>query len=295
MNAIVDLTYGALVVDGARLADARASVEARLDMPPDCGWLAVQALGFSIADTGAPDELIINGFHGEFSRAVASTLEALAPFSRDTVLVWTDSNGERRRHLLIRGELVEQEPVEMWRNVAEKSIRHGGVLAPLVLARAVDGYRTWWDGLADQAGLEDRLPGLPIAEGIGWAEGMQSLMIEVFQQEGLAFLPWLQATGLKHGASFRYAGIDIEPTYNTEGHYDGVNVAAYLHVEESHQTSCLTVLVYVDQPSEVFVLQGDEDPADAIAAIIDEALQLINEEIENRDRFTVTVRDVLTE
>lgn len=165
------------------------------------------------------------------------------------------------------------------------SVADADAAAPMRIERDRDGYASWWNGLADTSFLEETvLETLPGSDSISLAEGLQSLMIDVFQRD-VAPVNWLAVTGLSAGTSVRHVGLDIEPSYDSTGVLDGVNVVLSLTVSIAGSSAYQTITVYVDRPERVLVPEPLDDVSAAVAEIVDIAAELVTAELAERVQF----------
>lgn len=295
MSALeTDLMAGALVVAADRVPDALAGVAAACGVEPAAAVSAVTGLGFSVATTGTKGELIVHGFRGELEGQADSVVAALAPFVEDgTTLEWEDDNGNRWRYRIAGGDVIEQVPEVLWRDLTDRTSRVGGVLAPLTVTRDVAAYERWWAQAPNQEGIVEALE-LASEAGPGDVEhALHGLMLTVFQDEPGA-VEWLRVTGLRRDVGIGYVAFDIDPAHDGEGIISGVEVVVNL-LAKGPSAESLAVSAYTDHARAVLAPRSVARPAGALAVVIDTALEMINHEIAARDRFIFRARDVLDE
>jgi hypothetical protein len=288
-----DLMDGALVIAAGQMTAALAAVEQVLNAAPGAGRTALAELGFTVGDGPPADGLVVNAFRGVIEGPADATLGALAPYVDDgTTLVWEDDNGERWRYLIAAGQVIEQVPVQLWRDANDHTSRIGGVVAKLTVSRNPEAYAKWWAEQADTEAISEAVEQVAASASCEIEYALNSLCLEVFQADPRG-APWLRVDGLGRGVKVEYLTLDIDPARDGDGMLDGVDVVLSLHPQGS-ATAWLQVSVYVDRATRMFLPESCADPAAALAEIIDTALMLINNEIADRDRFTFSMRDVLT-
>ncbi len=166
-----------------------------------------------------------------------------------------------------------------------------GTPVPLVLSRDHEGYVGWWAREADRDEIVELLAALTDDDPSDYECWLHSLVLSVFQGESP--VEWLRVQGLRPGLEVRYLSLDIEPSHDSEGIRDGVDVVMHLWPDSVFSVPALTVSVYVDRPARVFTPTAGADGADpgaTLAEVIDVALALINKEIADRDKFTDNAR-----
>lgn len=288
-----DLMAGALVIPADQIAPARRAIAHTLGVDETQVPAELAGLGFCTQWPAPPNTaLVIARFTGELAGPADAVVAALAPFVPDgTTLDWEDNNGAKWRYLLTAGTVIEQVPATVWRDVGDTARRTGGLLAPLTFHRAPESYATWWDNSADQGAIADTLQGL--SERFEIEYGLHSLMLEVFQSD-IGVVPWLRVNGLARRRTPSYLVLDMDVAYDGDGVLGGVDVVASMHADSDAGTQWLTVSVYVDHPWQVFASDLPAEPREALAAIVDQAVDLINADIAEHDRFVFSARDILT-
>lgn len=289
----VDLIQGALVIAAERVPAALEALAATGELDEQPGTLrGLQDLGFAVHPrTACTEPLIVNGFHGRLEAAAEAAVIALAPFvEADTTLDWEDDNGERWRYLIAGGQVIEQVPTVIWRDRGDRTSRNGGVLAPLTITRDTAGYARWWAQTTNQEDIIAALESIMEAEPGDLEYALHHLLLAVFQDVPGA-VEWLHVAGLGRGVAVRYLSFDIDPSHDSEGIIDGVEVV--LNLVTDTMNGPLRVAVYVDRARAVLAPLSADDPPAALAEVIDIALELINRDIAARDRFTFAARDVL--
>lgn len=169
----------------------------------------------------------------------------------------------------------------------------GSQLAPLTVVRDAALFDRWWNESADQADLTDRLAALtdhPDDVDIEW--GLHSLMLGVIQgdPEGVT---WLTLHGLNDAAHLRWVGLDLDPSFDGDGKLDGTTVAFSAHIALPDDLGLHFVYetTYVEHPRSILVPPAS-DPREAIAALIDRAIDLINDSLAERDELIVARQQI---
>lgn len=289
----VELKSGAIVIAAQSAPAALAAVAAVCGVEADQAVAALRGLGFEATGLDeSMDRLVIDGFRGHVQGPADAALAALAPFvDEETILLWEDDNGTRWRYLIAGGKIVEQVPEELWRNAADRSLRTGGVLAPLTITRDEAGFAQWWEQTPNREDIIDTLQSLASTDDCVDVEyHLQSLMTAIFQ-ESVDAARWLHVKGLRRDAAVGYVCLDIDRTYDCDGVLDGVEVVLSLQTRVPLQW--LRTAVYLDYARKVLVPEAVDDPQAALAQILDTALDIVNTEIAERDRFVFEARDVL--
>lgn len=170
----------------------------------------------------------------------------------------------------------------------------GPQLTPLVAVRDPALFDQWWNEAADQADLAEDLAALtdnPDDLEIEW--GLHSLMLNVIQSDPQG-VTWLSLQGLRDAAHVQWVGLDLDPSYDTDGKLDGTNVAFSAHIVMPDDRGLLFVheTVYVGHPRSVLVPDAS-DPREAIAELVDQSLALVNDSITERDEL-ITVRQQMS-
>jgi hypothetical protein len=292
-NAETDLMEGALVIAPAQISAALRAISGTLGIDPGRISAELSVLGFCTQWPATPDTpLVIPGFTGELAGPADSVVSALAPFVADgTTLDWEDNNGVRWRYVLTGGQVLEQTPVTVWRDVGDTARRTGGLLAPLVFTRDADSYAAWWAAGADIDTIADTLAGLAEPSEIEY--GLHSLLLDVFQQSPEP-LSWVRVSGLARGITPGYMAIDMDPSFDGEGKLSGVDVVASVQAQGCPTPQWLTVSTYVARPWYEFASDLPAEPVEALATIVDTALAIINDDISDRDDFVFTARDIIS-
>lgn len=286
-----DLIEGALVIAPERVPAALAVLGAGGDGDAQ-GAAALSGLGFTVARPGGETgPLVVNGFRGQLDGPADAAVAALAPFVDDgTTLLWEDDNGARWRYVISGGQIDEQVPEVLWRNVGDRSPRTGGVLAPLTITRDASGFARWWEQAPNREEVIEILRSLASPDGASAAYDLHLLMLAVFQGTADS-AGWLNVAGLGRGITVGYLCLDADPVYDCDGLLDGVEVVLSLHTGPPFIP--LKVSVYADRARRVLVPESVDDPQAALAEILDIVLDMINSDIATGDRFTFAARDVL--
>jgi hypothetical protein len=197
---------------------------------------------------------------------------------------------------VLDGQLRTESGRFMWsldgETAAHVPVRAGGVLAPMTVERDLVGYAAWW-AASDTAEIEELLDGLT---GDTWEaeHTLAAVMGCVFQNDpgSSPTRDWLTVTGLAHGVTVAYLGLDLDPSYDGQGVLDGLTVVLNLTAvsAEAAEQQNLSVSVYV-QVRDVLPAGGGV-PCEVLGDIIDTALALVNCDIAASDRFIVGARDV---
>lgn len=159
---------------------------------------------------------------------------------------------------------------EWWANVEQNT--RASIKGCVELIREADDAASTY--LLDDSNVEDAL---------------HTLALELFQGAPSG-TGWLRVSGLRPDFPVRYLSLDFDIAYDGDGVRDGVLVVFSL-MSEGLPGAILDVRVYVERAKQMFTpTPGTTDPAAAVAEIIDTALELINKEIADRDRFNTQVR-----
>lgn len=288
----VDLKAGAMVIAAAQVPAALSALAVAGDVGADQALAVLRSLGFEVNDLdGSTGELVIDGFRGQLEGPADAALAALAPFVDDeTILLWEDDNGTRWRYVIAGGQVTEQVPEELWRNAGDRSNRTGGVLAPLTITRDVTGFERWWAQTPNREDITEILGSLAEPDSDSVEYNLHSLMITIFQ-DTVDAARWLHVAGLGRGIAVSYLCLDVDPAFDGDGVLDGVKVVLGLYT--GTPLAWLKVSVYVDHARRVLVPWAVGDPQAAVAEVVDIALDIINAEIADQDRFIFGARDVL--
>ncbi|WP_156751426.1 hypothetical protein [Mycobacterium sp. 1245111.1] len=243
-----DLMDGAIVIAADQIAAAGTAAAGVLSVDPTQVSAELAALGFCAQWPAQPHApLVIAGFSGQLDGTADAVITALAPFVDDgTTLDWEDTNGVKWRYLLTGGQVIEQTPVTVWRDVGDTTGRIGGLLAPLTFARDPEDYAVWWESGADCEAITETLGSL--SERCEAEYGLHRLMLEVFQSCAPSAVSWLRVNGLSRGTEPGYLVLDMDVAYDGDGQLCGVEVVASMHVEHNDQRHWLKASVDVDNP-----------------------------------------------
>lgn len=291
MSAVeVDLIDGALWVDPAQIPAAIAAMENALEAAAGTGRDILIELGFTL--TVDDVNFAVTDFRGVLDGPADAALHALAPYAKDySALHWEDDNGVRWRYIFQGGKLIEQVPGKLWRDVDDRTRRCGDVLAPLVIRRSPELFEQWWKESRRAADITESLAMLELLSET--PQCLHSLVLEIFQTDPSGAM-WLQVDGLGRGVGVDYVMLDIDPSFDPDGVADGVTVVLSLRaICADEQTFWVQVPVYVDKPHRALLPATFDDPAAAVASVVDAALALVNSEIAERDKFTFGARDVM--
>lgn len=157
-------------------------------------------------------------------------------------------------------------------------------LAALTVTRDVAGYERWWRETAVNRDAIIEALECVVEAGPGDVEyALHGLFLDVFQGNSAA-VEWLRVSGLRSGSEVRSMSLDVDVAHDGEGVLDGAYVVFHLGVC-SPEYSWLRISVYTDHVRAVLASRAADDPAIALAKIVDAALVLINQDIADRDRF----------
>ncbi|WP_457180737.1 hypothetical protein [Mycobacteroides abscessus] len=166
-------------------------------------------------------------------------------------------------------------------------------LEPMRITRDHETFMAWWHMARDRVDMIEALDDLADSIGArGFVEhALQRLMIEVFQESGP--VNWLIVHGLRSGAEVRELALDADPSYDTDGDLEGVNVVLTGAAEAAEDVwpGCLRVSVHVDKASAV-APESFDDLSGALAELVDTFLELVNDRMAEQDHFINTVRAV---
>lgn len=165
---------------------------------------------------------------------------------------------------------------------------HPGSYAPLRLTRNPQAFQSWWPTLTDTTDITDAIAALHAPRTSDVESSLHWLMITVFQ--GAQPVPWLDIHGLHPTAQVTHVILDAEVAHDNDGDCVGVDVVLSLQVTADDGTVVATTpSAYVQWPATVFAPTSTQ-PEDALAEIIDTALDLINTTIAAADRFSTLAR-----
>lgn len=160
--------------------------------------------------------------------------------------------------------------------------------APLRVTRSTAIFQTWWSAATDITDITDGIDALRTPHTSDVESNLHWLMIAVFQ--GPVPVTWLEVHGLHPSAHVTYVVLDTDVAHDNDGDVVGVDVVLSLHVSAAHGSVVATTpSAYVQSPATVFAPTSTQ-PADALAEIIDTALDLVNETIATADRFADLAR-----
>lgn len=168
------------------------------------------------------------------------------------------------------------------------------VLEPMSIARDHQSFRAWWHAEKDRVDMVEALNDLAdsIAARSGIEHAMQRVMLEVFQESGP--VNWLKLQGLRAGVAVCDLVLDADPSYNTDGELDGLNVVltgATATPDDECRSGWLTVSAYVDTAS-LLAPDSFDDLASALAEFLDTALEILNDHTAKQDKFINSVRSL---
>lgn len=164
-----------------------------------------------------------------------------------------------------------------------------GTYAPLRLTRNPEAFQSWWPTLTDTTDITDAIAALHAPRTSDVESSLHWLMITVFQ--GAQPVPWLDIHGLNPTARVTHALLDAEVAHDNDGDCVGVDIVLSLHVTADDGTVVATTLsAYVQWPATAFTPSTSTEPHDALAEIIDTALDYINTTIATADRFNTIAR-----
>ncbi|WP_088295426.1 hypothetical protein [Mycobacterium avium] len=160
--------------------------------------------------------------------------------------------------------------------------------APLRVTRDPAAFESWWPTLTDTTDIADGIHALRNPHISDVESSLRWLMITTFQ--GPEPVPWLQVRGLSPTAQLSYLVLDTDIAHDNDGNTVGVDVILSMHVRAADGTVVATTpTAYVQWPAKVFAPTSTK-PRDALAAIIDTALDLVNATIADQDHFADLAR-----
>lgn len=166
-------------------------------------------------------------------------------------------------------------------------------LEPMRITRDHEAFMAWWHMARDRVDMIEALDDLADSIGVrGFVEhALQRVMLEVFQESGP--VNWLKVHGLRSGVDVRELALDADPSYNTDGDLDGVNVVLTGSAEAAEDVwpGCLRVSVNVDKAS-ALVPESFDDLSGALAELVDTFLEWVNDRMAEQDHFINTMRAV---
>ncbi|MEB3023355.1 MULTISPECIES: hypothetical protein [Mycolicibacter] len=169
-------------------------------------------------------------------------------------------------------------------------------LAPLRVVRDVAGFDAWWSSWEADLEMVQELMDM-IDDACEAEAGVSAVLSEVFDDAG-PVPAWLRVEGLRSDAVVAWLSLAVDAAYDNSGHRDGAQVTLWVQPElqsppADHSTALapgLTVTVYVDKPHRVFRPEDGLSLREAVGAVIDEALYLVNADLAERDKFNAMVR-----
>lgn len=235
--------------------------------------------------------------HDKWMNSTERLLAVLAPFAVEGSLVRMLGEDDCLFGFRVRdGRLRTESGHFMWsldtEDAASAAVRAGGLLAPMVFERDPVRYAAWWER-ADTTEIVEMLDGLT-SDTTEAEHTLAAVMVCVFQSDHRSSLSkdWLTVTGLAHGITIPYLGLDLDPSYDGQGGLDGLTVVLNMmtHSAKAHEKQHVSVSKYA-RVRDVLPVGGGAASA-VLADIIDTALLLINREVAASDRFIVGARDV---
>lgn len=197
---------------------------------------------------------------------------------------------------VLGGRLRTESGTFMWSLDAEAPAsvpaRAGGLLAPMAVERDPVGYTAWWEK-TDTTEIVELLDGLT---GDTWEaeHTLAAVMGCVFQNDrgSSPSEEWLSVTGLAHGITISYLGLDLDPSYDGQGVLDGLTVVLNMTTTSAEGSGPQHYSVATYARVRDVLPAGGAAPGAVLADIIDTALALVNREIAASDRFIIGARDV---
>ncbi|ORX15325.1 hypothetical protein AWC27_19595 [Mycobacterium szulgai] len=163
-----------------------------------------------------------------------------------------------------------------------------GTYAALRVTRNPEAFQSWWPTLTDTTDITDAIAALHPPRTSDVESSLHWLMITVFQ--GAQPVSWLDIHGLHPTAQVTHVLLDAEVAHDNDGDCVGVDIVLSLHVTTDDGTVvAATPSAYIQWPATAFALSSTE-PHDALAEIIDTALDHINTTIATADRFNTIAR-----
>lgn len=160
-------------------------------------------------------------------------------------------------------------------------------LAALRVTRDTAAFRSWWSTLTDTTDIVEAIGALHSPRISDVESSLHWLMLSVFQ--GAKPVTWLEVEGLHRTAIVSHVALDIEVAHDNDGDTVGVDVVLSLHVTAADRSVVATTpSAYVQWPKEF--APTSTQPIDALAEILDTALNLVNSTIAEQDRFVDLAR-----
>jgi hypothetical protein len=160
--------------------------------------------------------------------------------------------------------------------------------APLRVTRNTAAFHSWWSTLTDTTDVVEAIDALHAPHTSDVESSLHWLMVSAFQ--GAQPVAWLDVHGLHPSAHVSYVVLDADVAHNNDGDPVGVDVVLSLHVTAADGTIVATTpSAYVQHPAKVFA-PSSAQPEDALAEILDTALDLVNTIIAEQDRFADLAR-----
>lgn len=251
----------------------------------------------------------ILGRHADtYLEGTTKLLEALGQFATEGSYVRLDgAGGDLFGFRVLRGRLREESGDYVWTMDPESSVdldkaacaatddgspldRAGALMAPMVFSRDRELFDAWWAQSARADVVDDLLALRKANCNIGLT--LHELALETFQAAQGAGA-WLRVQGLRPGLTASYLMLDIDPSYDSDGLLDGVNVVVTMHVTGARSTKYFQLSVYQPSPAQALVAaSATESPREQLAEVVDAALAMVNAEIAERDDFLQSARDL---
>ncbi|WP_236714195.1 hypothetical protein [Mycobacterium pseudoshottsii] len=166
------------------------------------------------------------------------------------------------------------------------------ILQPMRIVREPEGFARWWQELGDRANLAEALNCLTEISPTEVEHALHRLLLEVFQAAGP--IKWLRIEGLRRGVGASYIVLDADPAYDCDGVLDGVDLvltAILYGGDPAGSCPALRVSAHEDHPSR-FTPRAFDEPATALADVLDAAIVVINQHVSEQDRFITEAREV---
>lgn len=161
-------------------------------------------------------------------------------------------------------------------------------LAALRVTRDEPAFRSWWSTLTDTTDIVEAIDALHSPRISDVESSLHWLMLSVFQ--GAKPATWLEVAGLHRAAHVSHVSLDIEVAHDNDGDSVGVDVVLSLHATAADGSVVATTpSAYVQWPAKDFAPTSTQ-PIDALAEILDTALNLVNSTIAEQDRFVDLAR-----